>query len=108
MGMFMQGFKAGEMSQVNFQMEGKKVCRQAFLFLTSTTKWKLQNLKCHYNQEGFISRRHGNTGRSPHNSYSFNTINAVKEFIEIYAENHGVLLLGRIPGHRDDSIISNS
>ena len=108
MGIFMQSFKPGEMidnTLINYCIEGKKVCRQTFLFFINISKWKLQNLKGHYNENGLSSRRHGNVGRAPPNSHSFETRKTVKDFIENYADNHGVILPGRIPGYRDQSIV---
>ena len=103
---FMQSFKPGEsVDLINYCIEGKRICRQTFLFLTNISKWKLQNLKGHYNENGLVSRRHGNVGRAPPNSHSFETRKTVKSFIENYADNHGVILPGRIPGYRDQSIV---
>ena len=106
MGIFALFFKPGESSDVlEYQLEGKRICRQTFLFLTNISKYKLQNLRKHYNREGLSARRHGNTGRVPSNSHTFETRKIVKDFIENYAENHGVLLPKRIPGYRDQSIV---
>ena len=103
---FMQSFKPGEsVDLINYCIEGKRICRQTFLFLTNLSKSKLQNLKGHYNENGLVSRRHGNVGRAPPNSHSFETRKTVKSFIENYADNHGVILPGRILGYRDQSIV---
>ena len=106
MSLFTQWFKPGQSSDaIEYRMEGKKLCRQTFLFFTNISKTKLQNLRVHYNQEGLQSRRHGNVGRAPPNSHSFETRQTVKTFIENFADNHGVILPGRIPSYRDQSII---
>ena len=99
-------FKTWDTSEaVDYRIEGRKLCRQAFLFLINISKTKLQNLRQHYNQEGLQSRRHGNVGRAPPNSHLFETREIVKNFIENYADNHDVILPGRIPGYRDASIV---
>ena len=104
--LFVNWFKPGDtFDAVDYRIEGRKLCRQAFLFLINISKTKLQNLRQHYNQEGLQSRRHGNVGRAPPNSHLFETRETVKNFIENYADNHGVILPGRIPGYRDASII---
>ena len=97
LGFFMQWFKPGDhlSSDVDYRMEGKKICRKSFLFLTNISKTKLQNLRSHYHQEGLQSRRHGNTGRAPPNSHSFETRETVKNLIENYADNHDVIQLLR-------------
>lgn len=87
-----------------FTMYGKKVCRKTFLFLLNISKNKYSNICKHYSNNGLVSRSHGNKGRLPSNSHSFETKKHVKSFIETYAEDHGVLLPGRIPGYRDQSI----
>ena len=103
---FVQCFRPGEKSDtVEYRIEGKQLCRQAFLFLVNISKTKLQNLRDHYNQEGLQSRRHGNVGRAPPNSHSFETRETVTNFIKNYADNHGIVLPGRIPQYRDLSII---
>jgi len=97
--------KPGEESHgLTYMMEGKKVCRTTFLFLLSISKEKLQRISQHYNDNDLTARRHGNCGKAPSNSHSFETRRHVKEFIENYANDHGVSLPGRIPGHRDESI----
>ena len=104
--LFTQWFKPGQSSDaIEYRMEGKKLCRQTFLFFTNISKTKLQNLRVHYNQEGLQSRRHGNFGRASPNSHSFETRQTIKTFIENFADNHGVILPGRIPSYRDQSII---
>jgi len=96
--------KPGEEQQLNFIMEGKKICRTMFLFFLSISKEKLQKIGKHYANHGLTARRHGNCGKAPSNSHSFETRRHVKEFIQNYADDHGVCLPGRIPGHRDESI----
>ena len=48
---------------------------------------------------------HGNIGRAPPNSHSFESRKTLKNFIEQYSDNHGVILPGRISGYRDNSIV---
>ena len=54
LGFFMQWFKPGDhlSSDVDYRMEGKKICRKSFLFLTNISKTKLQNLRSHYHKRG--------------------------------------------------------
>ena len=103
---FVQCFRPSETSNTaEYRIEGKQLCRKLFFFLLNISKTKLQNLRSHYHQEGLQSRKHGNVGQGPPNSHSFETRETVTHFIKNYADNHGVILPGRIPQYRDMSII---
>ena len=52
---------------------------------------------------GLTPRVHGNSRKLPHNTTAFEEIRVVK-FILNYAEDHAILLPGRIPGYKRDDI----
>lgn len=69
---------ADEIQALHLMIEGKKICRNMFLFLLNISKEKLQNLSKHYNTHGQVSRRHGNCGKTPYNAHLFDTRYHVK------------------------------
>lgn len=49
----------------------------------------------------FVSRTHGNSHRLPHNSVSAAVEQYVVNYLFNYAEDHAILLPGRVPGYKD-------
>ena len=49
-------------------------------------------------------RVHGNTKRAPINRFTFAEISYAVNFIKNYAQLHGILLPGRIPGYKSTDI----
>ena len=68
------------------------VCRSTFCFIHSISEKVLKNLQAHLRANGPIPRVHGNKGRLPHNTFSFETTEFVVTFILNYAELHGLPL----------------
>ena len=84
---------------------GYKVCKSTYAFLFGVgTKHKLENIKKHYLEHGMDIRVHKNTRRLPPKTLSFADITSLVKFIENYAEQHAILLPGRIPGYKKDDI----
>ena len=65
---------------------------------------KLKALKLHYLLMGLNSRQHGNHNRLPANTLSIVDTRNVVRFLQNYAENHAILLPGRIPGYKRDDL----
>ena len=91
-----------EQKYLTYKLYGKRLCRETFLFIINISKTKLLNITKHYDENGMGRRRHGNKG--PSNTIPFDAKVYVKRFIQNFAVSHGVLLPGRIPGYRDQSI----
>ena len=53
-----------------------------------------------YFNHGVSARLHGNSNRLPHNAYTTEELKHTITFIKNYAETHGILLPGRIPGYK--------
>ena len=53
---------------------------------------------------GIVQRVHGNIKRLPHNTLSFDGTQRVVAFITFYAEEHAILLPGRVPGYKHADI----
>jgi len=74
------------------------VCAVTFGFLHGIgSKKRLQSLRSHYLENGMTPRVHGNTKSLPHNALPFDVIEAAVKFLQNYAEQHAILLPGRIP-----------
>lgn len=84
---------------------GYKVCKSTYAFLYGVgTKHRLENIKKHYLEHGMDIRVHKNTRQLPPRALSFVEITSLVKFIENYAEQHAILLPGRIPGYKRDDI----
>ena len=84
---------------------GYKVCKTTYAFLYGVgTKHRLEAIKKHYLENGMETRVHKNTRRLPYNALSFDEITSVIKFIENYAEQHAILLPGRVPAYKRDDM----
>ena len=81
-------------------IQGLKVCRATFLFLHGVRPAMLKALRNHCKENGLVPRVHGNTRRLPANSLTFENVQQITTFIQNYAEDHAILLPGRIPGYK--------
>ena len=54
---------------------------------------------------GLSLRVHRNKGNTPHNVITNETITNIKQFIENYADIHGMPLPGQLPSHRDYQVM---
>ena len=88
----------------SFQHHGKPICRNMFLFLHGISKKKLFNIKSSLSKNGIAPRVHGNTKRLPANTMTLQSVEYVVRFLLSYTEQHGLLLLGRVPGYSRDDI----
>ena len=70
-------------------------CNQAL----SIGKKRMRNLRVHVKFEGLRPRVHGNTYRKPKHALAHSSIQYVVRFLYIYAEQHALLLPGRVPGY---------
>lgn len=85
--------------RVEYRYKGAQICRDTFMFIHGIFKDRLTNLIQHYQQNGVTSRTHGNTKRTLHNALTYEQRVNVVRFIQNYAEEHAILLPGRIPGY---------
>ena len=82
-------------SRAAYYHQGDRVCLRTFLFLHHTKKDQFLNIKASCSEKGIAPRVHGNTRRLP-----VDDVSRVVSFIRNYAEDHAVLLPGRIPGYK--------
>lgn len=62
------------------------------------------NIRSSYLASGLTTRVHGNTRRRPHHALTFPEVQNVVRFLLSYADLHGILLPGRIPGYKRDDL----
>lgn len=90
--------------RVDYHLNGGKVCRDTFMFAHAIFKDRLTNLISHFQEHGVTPRIHGNKNRAPPNALTFQQRLDVVTFINNYAEQHAILLPGRIPGYKRDDL----
>ena len=89
---------------ISFHHNGHQVCQVTYRFLLGIGKHRLKALKAHYLSNGLTVCIHGNTGKLPHNVTSYAAIRYIVQFITNFAEQHAILLPGRIPGYKRDDL----
>lgn len=75
-----------------------------FLVLHGIGIKRFRNLQQHFKEHGISARIHGNRGRLPARTCSFDAIQGVTSFLDNYAEEHAVALPGRVPGFKRTDI----
>ena len=89
---------------IHYMHKGYHVCRNTFTFLHGVSKHKVQAIKKHFLDNGIATRKHGNTSNHPKHALTFRMILGILQFIQNYAEQHAILLPGRIPEFKQDNI----
>ena len=86
-------------SYASFSHQGMPVCSKMFRFLHGIGETRLKSLSQHFQRSGLTPRTHGNVKRKPAHALSFLSINYIVTFIHNYAEQHALLLPGRVSGY---------
>lgn len=92
--------KKRERTRMTFYFHGKRICKEAFLFLHCISRTKFLSLVKHYKKNGLTLRSHGNKKRLPSSTFSAETVENVVKFILNVAEDQALLLPGRVPGFK--------
>ena len=71
-----------------------------FLFLHTIGKRRYDAVRHSYDTIGVSERTHGNSNRLPHHGFTTHDLKRVVNFLINYAEEHAILLPGRIPGYK--------
>ena len=104
-----------------FHHHGVPTCRETFLKLHgigkmgynkkgTTLTWcvtgldRLKNVKASYLASGLTTRIHGNCRRRPKHALTIDEVKSLVTFMTNYAEKNAILLPGRIPGYKRDTI----
>ena len=73
-----------------YSYDHRVVCKPVFCFIHAISEKVLKNLQVHLKENGPIPRVHGNKGRLPPNTFTFETIEYIVTFILNYAEVYGL------------------
>ena len=80
----------------SFSHQGNPVCIRMFWFLHGVGINRLKNLTRSFKENDLTPRVHGNTKRKPKHALSYSSTEFVVRFLFSYAEQHALLLPGRI------------
>ena len=83
----------------SFSHQGRPICTRMFRFLHGVGSKRLKNLTRSLKENGLTPRVHGNSKRKPSNALSYSSTEFVVRFLFSYAEQHALLLPGRIPSY---------
>ena len=89
----------------NYYFHGVKICQDTFLFIHGVSRNRYLRISELYTNEGLTISRHGNSGRMPKHTCTFEQINDIKTFIENYASAHGLPVPGRLPNTKDKVLL---
>ena len=73
-----------------YSYDKRVVCKSVFCFLHVIGEKVLKNIQSHLKENGPTPRVHGNTGRLPPNSFSYETTKRIVDFIVNYATVFGL------------------
>ena len=74
----------------SYSVNGKLVCKSAFLILMDISNYTLKTLKKHKRSNGTSARVHGNTGRRPQHSTLYQDVLRVVSFIRNFSDEYGL------------------
>ena len=86
-------------SYTSFFHQGKPVCSRMFQFLHGIGIKRMKNLMRSVKENGLTPRVHGNTNRKPKHALSYTTTEYIVRFLFNFAEQHALVLPGRVPGY---------
>ena len=84
--------KGGKRQRItyNYAFDHRQVCKNAFIFLHDIGEKQLKNMVKHLKVNGLVPPVHGNTGKLPSTTYPFEVVQDVLQFINNYADVHGL------------------
>ena len=88
----------------NYHHQGKPVCQDMFRVVNAIGSKHLRNLSSWLTDSGISPRVHGNTKRLPKHALKLRDVEYIVRFLLSYAEQHALLLPGRVPGYARDDI----
>ena len=87
-----------------YMHHGHHLCKATYNFLHGVGNHRVKAIKQSYLSNGLSVRTHGNYKRMPHNALSYRQVANLVKFIQNYAEQHAILLPGRIPAFKRDDL----
>ncbi|XP_060600079.1 uncharacterized protein LOC132753609 isoform X1 [Ruditapes philippinarum] len=82
--------KKRQRSRKTFRVSGKTVCKGTFMLCYDITKYALGAIVKHVSHHGVTPRQHGNAGKKPKHSITYDDVIRVVYFIRNYAEERGL------------------
>ena len=89
-------------SSTKFQVGGHQVCIHTFCFVNNNEVSKLKSIKASWLENGLCPRKRKQ--HLPHNVTKLTDVQFLVRFILQYAEDHAILLPGRVPGYKQDDL----
>ena len=89
-------------TMMTFMHHGHHLCSTTYNFLHGLGTHRVKHVRKSYLENGLAPRTHGNSNRVPHNALSYTDLCNLVKFIQNYAEQHAILLPGRIPTYKRD------
>ncbi|KAL4226616.1 hypothetical protein ACF0H5_014599 [Mactra antiquata] len=90
-----------------YKFNSTQICRRAFKLIYDIGNRTLKNLIKHINENGNILRIHGNKGKRPKHSLSFEDAEQVVKYIIRYADENGIPQPAA-PRGRDENVVNKS
>lgn len=72
--------------RAQYVYQGRRVCLDAFLYLENCTHYQIKRIRKHLITHGVTPRVHGNHGKVPHNTFSFDIYKIATEFLKYFIE----------------------
>ena len=91
-------------TMMTYMHHGHHLCARTYNFLHGIGLHRVKHVKASYLMHGLVTRTHGNSNKAPANTLSYHSICHLVEFIQNYAEQHAILLPGRIPQLKNDDV----
>lgn len=80
--------KDRQRQRASYVFQGKKVCLESFLYLENLTLYHLKRIRYHVMTHGVTPRVHGNIGKKPHNTFSFDMYKCAESFVKTFLSKH--------------------
>ncbi|XP_069108896.1 LOW QUALITY PROTEIN: uncharacterized protein [Argopecten irradians] len=97
--------KERERPYQEFYFNGIRVCRTTFCFIHGISKNKLQAISKSLDTVGLMPRKHGNSGKAPHNALSVQDRQNIKTFLSKFARDNALPIPGRLPNYRSEKVL---
>ena len=91
-------------TMMTYMHHGHHLCVRTYNFLHGIGSHRVKHVKASYLMHGLATRVHGNSNKAPANTLSYQSICHLVKFIQNYAEQHAILLPGRIPQLKKDDV----
>ena len=92
-------------TMMTYMHHGHHLCARTYNFLHGIVSHRVKHVEASYLIHGLAATRtHDNSNKVPANTLSYQSICHLVKFIQSYAEQHAILLPGRIPQLKNDDV----